>query len=85
MYPDASKSPKNVFNLWRPFAMVLLTEIPYVSNAGGLKKMLKHIEILCNNEKPVHNYFIGWIAMMIQKPEVKTTLITLIPKEGVKH
>jgi hypothetical protein len=82
IYPDASKCPPNVFNLWRPFAMELLTEIPYVSNAGGLKKMLKHIEILCNNEKPVYNYFIGWIAIMIQKPEVKTTLITLISKEG---
>jgi hypothetical protein len=78
IYPDASKCPKKVFNLWRPFAMELLTN-PYVSNAGGLKKMLKHIEILCNNEKPVYNYFIGWIAMMIQK---QTTLITLISKEG---
>jgi hypothetical protein len=44
--------------------------------------MLKHIMVLCNNEKEVFDYFIGWIAIMIQKPEIKTTCITLISKEG---
>jgi len=37
---------------------------------------------LCNKENLVYNYFIGWIAMMIQFPAIKTTLITLISNEG---
>jgi hypothetical protein len=81
VYPNPDKCPSNVFNLWLPFAMETFTE-PYESHIEGLEIILNHIRILCNNEEPVYNYFIGWIAMMIQKPEIKTTLITLISKEG---
>jgi hypothetical protein len=81
IYPISDKCPDNVFNLWRPFAMKTLTT-PYESHTEGLKTMLEHINVLCNNEKEVFDYFIGWIAMMIQKPEIKTTCITLILKVG---
>ena len=81
IYPNADKCPDNVFNLWRPFAMETHTS-PYESHTEGLEIMLKHINILCDNDKLVYDYFIGWIAMMIQKPEIKTTCITLISKEG---
>jgi hypothetical protein len=76
IYPNPDKCPDNVFNLWRPFAMEVLTS-PYETHTEGLNMMLKHIMVLCNNEKEVFDYFIGWIAMMIQKPEIKTTCITL--------
>jgi hypothetical protein len=81
IYPNPDKCPADVFNLWRPFAMEVLTS-PYETHTEGLNMMLKHIMVLCNNEKEVFDYFIGWIAMMIQKPEIKTTCITLISKEG---
>jgi hypothetical protein len=61
--------------------MEVLTS-PYQKHTEGLDMMLKHILVLCDNDKKVFDYFIGWIAMMIQKPEVKTTCITLISKEG---
>jgi putative DNA primase/helicase len=81
IYPNPDKCPDNVFNLWRPFAMEILTS-PYQKHTEGLDMMLKHILVLCDNDKKVFDYFIGWIAMMIQKPEIKTTCITLISKEG---
>ena len=81
IYPNPTQCPRNIFNLWRPFAMELI-KTPYEKDTEGLEIMLKHILILCNNEKPVYDYFIGWIALMIQQPEVKTTCITLISKEG---
>jgi hypothetical protein len=81
IYPNPSQCPENVYNLWRPFAMELL-KTPYEKDIVGLEIMLKHIYILCNNEKACYDYFIGWIAMMIQHPEVKTTCITLISLEG---
>jgi hypothetical protein len=81
IYPNPDKCPDNVFNLWRPFAMEVLTS-PYSKHTEGLDIMLNHILVLCDNDKPVYDYFIGWIAMMIQKPEVKTTCITLISKVG---
>jgi phage/plasmid-associated DNA primase len=61
--------------------MEVLTS-PYESHTEGLKTMLEHINVLCDKDKAVYNYFIGWIAMMIQKPEIKTTCITLTSKEG---
>ena len=45
IYPNAAKCPENVFNLWRPFAMEILTS-PYEKHTGGLDIMLKHINIL---------------------------------------
>jgi hypothetical protein len=81
IYPNPSQCPENVYNLWRPFAMELL-KTPYEKDIVGLEIMLKHIYILCNNEKASYDYLIGWIAMMIQHPEVKTTCVTLISLEG---
>jgi hypothetical protein len=81
IYPNPDKCPSNVFNLWRPFAIEVLTS-PYQKHTEGLDMMLKHILVLYDNDKEVFKYFIGWIAMMIQKPEIKTTCITLISKEG---
>ena len=81
IYPNSSHCPKNVFNLWRPFAMELLKS-PYNNHIEGLNVMLKHIRILCNNDEIIYKYFLGWIAMMIQQPEKKITCITLISDEG---
>ena len=58
IYPNDSQCPENIFNLWRPFAMEFLKK-PYKQDKEGLEIMLKHIEILCNNEKPAYDYFIN--------------------------
>jgi putative DNA primase/helicase len=81
IYPNASKCPENVFNLWIPFVMELYSE-KYIEMTTELDIYLKHIMILCGNDKLVYDYFIGWVAMMIQQPEIKTTMIGLISKEG---
>ena len=44
--------------------------------------ILNHIKILCNNEEPVYNWLIRWIAQMIQYPEIKSVCPTLISEEG---
>lgn len=81
VYPNADECPANVFNLWRPFAMETKTE-PYTPHTEGLAAMLNLIRVLCGNETPVYEYFLGWVAMMIQRPEVKTTCIAFISNEG---
>jgi hypothetical protein len=40
-----------------------------------IKILLNHIKILCNHEEDVYDYFINWIAQMIQYPATKTTMI----------
>jgi len=81
IYPNSSDCPKNIFNLWTPFAMEAFTE-KYTHKQNELDFILNHIKILCNHETEVYNYFIKWIAQMIQYPHIKTIMPTLISAEG---
>jgi hypothetical protein len=81
IYPNDSLRPSNCFNLWRPFAMELYTE-PYLENDEAVQFILNHIKILCNHDEIVYQYLINWIAQMIQFPEIKTVVITMISNEG---
>ncbi len=81
IYPNATDCPENIFNLWRPFAMELLTQ-PYERKQIELDFILHHIKILCNHDTAVYDYFIKWIAQMIQYPHVKTIMPTFISQEG---
>lgn len=81
IYPNIKVCPDNIFNLWRPFAMELLTE-PYPHKQAELDVILNHIKILCNHDENVYTYFIKWIAQMIQYPEIKTIMPTFISGEG---
>jgi len=81
IYPNSTDCPKNIFNLWRPFEMELLTA-PYTHKETELNFILNHIKILCNNDENVYDYFIKWIAQMIQYPHIKTIMPTFISGEG---
>ena len=81
IYPNPKLCPKNIYNMWRPFEMEQYTT-QYEKNPVALQDILNHIKILCNNEEPVYDYFIKWIAQMIQFPEMKSIMPTLISKEG---
>lgn len=80
VYPNNDKCPSNVFNMWRKFDMELVTE--YEHKQVELDFMLNHLKIICNNEEEVYQYFIKWIAQMIQFPETKSNCPTFISKEG---
>jgi hypothetical protein len=81
VYPNKSLCPENEYNLWVDFEMENVDECEHKQEE--LDAILKHIKILCNNQEDVYNYFIGWIAHMIQYPEKKSTMVTFISKEGV--
>jgi hypothetical protein len=61
--------------------MELLTD-PYDHKQTELTIILHHIKILCNHDETVYDYFIKWIAQMIQYPHVKTIMPTFISQEG---
>ena len=81
IYPNDKDCPDNIFNLWRPFAMEIMTE-PYTYKKCELDTILYHIKILCNHDEHVYDYFIKWIAQMIQYPHIKTVMPTFISGEG---
>ena len=80
-YPDVENCPKDIFNLWRPFAYEKYTE-PYEKDPVGLAFLLNHYSILCNHDEIVTDYFIKWNAQMIQYPAVKTNTPVFIGGEG---
>jgi len=81
IYPNTKDCPENIFNLWKPFAMENFSE-PYMYKQKELDFILNHIKILCNYDDSVYNYFIKWIAQMIQYPHIKTIMPTFISGEG---
>ena len=81
IYPNSAHCPAHIYNMWRPFKAELMTG-GYKKNKKALNTILNHIRILCNNEEHVYDYLIKWIAQMIQYPEVKTIIPTLISKQG---
>jgi hypothetical protein len=80
VYPTGLPCPKTNFNLWRPFAMELVTE--YEPKPDKCKQILQHIKILCGKDEGVYDYFVKWIAQMIQYPAVKSICPVLISKQG---
>jgi hypothetical protein len=80
VYPDGLPCPQNIFNMWRKFPMELLTE--YEHKADELDIILNHIKVLCGHNEEVYDYFVKWIAQMIQYPAVKSICPTLISKQG---
>lgn len=80
IYPNPSKCPNNIYNMWRPFAMEKI--INYENKQDELNIILNHIKILCDHNELVYDYFIKWIAQMIQYPDVKTICPTLISNQG---
>lgn len=81
IYPSSRLCPKNIYNMWRPFEMEKYKD-DYDKQLDSLQVFLNHIKILCKNEQNVYDYFIKWIAQMIQYPEMKSIMPTLISKQG---
>lgn len=80
VYPTGLICPKNIFNMWRPFSMELINEYTYKNDE--LQIILNHIKILCGNDDNITDYFIKWIAQMIQFPAIKSICPTFISNQG---
>jgi len=80
IFPKEDMCPPNIFNMWKPFAMELVTD--YKPNKDGRDLLLKHFEILCNHEMNIYDTFVKWIAFIIQFPERKSYCIDFKSEEG---
>ncbi len=69
IYPNNELCPKNIFNMWIPFAMD--KNINYIHKEEELQLILHHIKILCNHQQDAYEHIIKWIAHMFQKPHEK--------------
>ena len=83
VYPKNDLCPSNIFNMWIPFEMEKYTD-KYTKHEEALQFILNHIDILCDHETHITEFFIKWLAQMIQYPEKKenSIMITLIGNQG---
>lgn len=81
IYPPPLKCPQNIYNLWNDFDGDNLIK-EFEEKPEELQQILNHILILCNNEQHIADYFIKWMAQMIQFPAVKSVCPTFISQEG---
>lgn len=71
--PPPMICPPRTFNTWKPFAMELITEY----EKKDITPFLDHIKIICNNEEPVYDYVVKWLAQMIQFPCEKSIMLVI--------
>ena len=81
IYPNIKLCPNNHFNLWLPFQIE--REIIKERNEEGLKFILNHLLILCDNDKEITEYVIDWISHMFQRPYEKSTFLLFVSQEGI--
>lgn len=77
-FPPPLTCPNDIYNLWIPFDMENVTDW----EEKDISIFLNHIKILCNHEEATYDYFINWIAQMVQYPATKTTMILFQGGEG---
>jgi len=80
VYPNKSKCPENCFNLWTDFYAETIHD--YIEMPKERDLILKHIMIISGNDQQLYDYVIGWIANMIQYPDMKSTMLTFYARQG---
>ena len=85
MYPPPLVCPRNVYNLWKPFAVETLTVLEkdehgkciipeelneYINTAVAF--LNHHIMIMTNRDIDVYEYFMGWLCFLFTHPALKS-------------
>jgi len=78
--PPDLEVPDNVYNAWRNFKMTSIKT--YVEKPAAIKLICHHIKILCNHDAYCYEYFIKWIACLIQFPSIKLSMPVFVSREG---
>jgi len=80
-YPDITKCPDDVLNLWVPYAMEQVKFCEFNQDAVDFVK--QHIlEVICDNGVPQANYLLDWISHIIQFPDMKTKKCPILLSKG---
>ena len=80
VFPDASKCPENVFNLWTGFAYA--GDFEYEEDREGLEFILQLFSVLSNHIPAVNNLFLDFWAQALQHPETKSFCPAMMSLQG---
>jgi hypothetical protein len=79
-YPKGTDCPKNILNMWIPFAMEKVVE--WEDKPDEKELWLEMLFILCGREQHIYEYLLHWVAQMIVYPETKTNMPIFVSAEG---
>ena len=83
MYPDASKCPDNVYNLWSGFAAEKMDGEYDEDARTGLLLIIDHVAMLCDGNAAQYDFVLNILAHAIQYPNVKLgIMLCLVGKQG---
>jgi hypothetical protein len=79
MFPDKTKCPADVYNLWAGFAAEeMTTDLRDEAVRGGLVRILKHFEMLCNGNVEHYNFLLDLLAHAVQYPDKKVGIVVCL-------
>ena len=79
-YANMDECPNDYYNLWTDFDAKNFKNVE--TDEIGLEFILNHIKILCNHQVEVYEYFLDFLAHMLQRPWEKSVFIMFLSKEG---
>lgn len=79
-YANMDECPNDYYNLWTDFDAKNFKNVE--TDEIGLEFILNHIKILCNHQEEVSEYFLDFLAHMLQRPWEKSVFIMFLSKEG---
>ncbi len=79
-YANMDECPNDYYNLWTDFDAKNFKNVE--KDEIGLEFILNHIKILCNHQEEVNEYFLDFLAHMLQRPWEKSVFIMFLSKEG---
>lgn len=80
-YPDPTKCPDNVLNLWVPYAMERVKFCEHRQDVVDFMR-LHILEVICDGGMAQANYLLDWISHIIQYPDIKTKKCPIILSKG---
>eukprot|EP00966_Prymnesium_polylepis_P312500 7221320-Prymnesium_polylepis.1 len=79
MFPDKTKCPADVYNLWAGFAAEkMTTDLSHEAVRSGLVRILKHFEMLCNGNVEHYNFLLDLLAHAVQYPDKKVGIVVCL-------
>lgn len=80
-YPNVNKCPSDVLNTWCGFT-VSHTPIPEESSCDLIKSHI--LKVLCSSIPEQYQYFMNWLAHIVQKPGEKTRVAIGLKSEATQ-
>ena len=79
MFPDKSKCPSDVYNLWPGFAAESMeTDLNEPAVRDKLTRLLEHFKMLCSGDAEPYNFLLHVLAHAVQHPGIKVGIVACL-------